>query len=158
MKKILLFTTVLALSFTSCETTQTTTNPPVGTPMVNSLTNTYWKLVELNGSALPATTVGDRNEIFMVLSSAGNKVVGNGGCNSFSGSFVSNSNGATLNFSQLVRTKMACGALQLEDGLFKVLETTDSYTLVNNELHLTKNMGTPMAKFISIAGKTGYGL
>ncbi len=154
MKKIQLLTTVLLFIFAGCETTQSTTSEPTATPQSQALTNTYWKLVELNGKALPANSTLDRKEIFMMLTDVGSKVVGNGGCNSFGGSFVPGSNGSNLTFSQLIRTKMACGALQLEDEFFKALESTNTYAIANNELHLIRDNNPPIAKFISIAGKT----
>jgi len=69
-----------------------------------SLTDTYWKLTELDGQAA-ALGAGQR-EVHMVLTSEGARVRGFSGCNRFTGSYELNEN--HLRFEPLAATRMAC--------------------------------------------------
>ncbi len=50
-----------------------------------SLTNTYWKLIELNGE--PALLSDGERELHMLLDTEGNRVKGLPGCNRFKGTY-----------------------------------------------------------------------
>ena len=63
------------------------------------LTESYWKLIELNGNAVEAKEGG--KEAHIILRKEGNRVNGNGGCNNLMGTY--SINGEKINFSQIDR-------------------------------------------------------
>lgn len=78
------------------------------------LTNTYWKLIELDGQpALPGT---NQRELHMVLTSEGNKVSGFSGCNRFMGGYEQSE--GQLQFGLLASTMMACMEGMEQEKLF----------------------------------------
>jgi heat shock protein HslJ len=84
------------------------TNPetkPAANPLaVAELKNTFWKLVELNGDAVPVRA--GEQEVHLVLSGEETRVNGFAGCNRFFGQYELD--GAKLSFSALGSTMMAC--------------------------------------------------
>ncbi len=111
----------------------------------------YWKLVELNGKTIPKTDGGER-EAHMILKQADNKVFGNGGCNSFSGSYTL-IKGNNIRISSILSTKMACENVNFENEFFTVLSTADSYMQRNDSLLLSKGNLKTMAVFIENPNK-----
>ena len=69
-----------------------------------SLTNTYWKPVELNGN--PVGLGAGQKELYMVLSSETADVKGFSGCNRFQGQYEQSGN--ALSFRPLASTRKAC--------------------------------------------------
>ena len=69
-----------------------------------SLTNTYWKLIELNGQT--AELGAGNRELHMVLTTEGNRVQGFSGCNKFTGNYQQGD--TQLHFKPLASTRMAC--------------------------------------------------
>ena len=84
------------------------------------LTETYWKLTELMGEPIVQAT-GTKTEMHLVLKKEGNLVYGNGGCNSFRGSYTL-LEGNRLSFSQLAGTLMACINMEKETAFMEVLQ------------------------------------
>jgi len=78
------------------------------------LTNTYWKLIELDGQ--PVLLGVKQRELHMVLTSEGNKVSGFSGCNRFMGGYEQSED--QLQFGQLASTKMACMEGMEQEKLF----------------------------------------
>ena len=78
------------------------------------LTNTYWKLIELDGQ--PVLLGANQKELHMVLTSEGNKVSGFSGCNRFMGGYEQNED--QLQFGQLASTMMACMETMEQEKLF----------------------------------------
>jgi heat shock protein HslJ len=68
------------------------------------LTGSTWQLSTINGTSVDASAY---RTLPFINFTTDNKVMGNGGCNSFSGSYNLNDEGG-INLSQLVSTKMAC--------------------------------------------------
>lgn len=118
----------------------------------NNITNKYWKLVEVMGQPVPTDTL-QRKEPHMILHTADNRVTGNGGCNSFGGTYQLDSVNNRLRFSPLMATKMACienERMRIEDQLFKALEMTDSYHVKGDSLQLFKARMAPLARFVAV--------
>ncbi len=114
------------------------------------ITNKYWKLVEIGGQPVQPNEQ-QRKEPHMILQVAENRVVGNGGCNGFSGTYQLDSATNRLRFSPLAATKMACmGSMDVESQLFKALEMTDSYHTSGDSLQLFKARMSPLAKFVAV--------
>ena len=75
-----------------------------------TLTNTYWKLVELDGAAV---RFGEDRELHMILK-GDNQVRGYAGCNQFTGSATVT--GDALSFGPIASTRRMCpDVMQQED-------------------------------------------
>ena len=108
------------------------------------LENTYWKLVELNGKPVVATT--RRREPHLRLSPEVKTLQGSGGCNAMRG--VYQLDGERLRFTQIATTRMACPDpyMSQENAFLKVLEATDSFKLSGDKLELLAD-GISLARF-----------
>jgi len=108
------------------------------------LENTYWKLVELNGKPVVATS--RRREPHLRLSPEAKTLQGSGGCNTMRG--VYQLDGARLRFTQIATTRMACPDpyMSQENAFWKVLEATDSFKLSADKLELLGD-GKLLARF-----------
>ena len=141
LSKLGMTTAICIFLFISCKSTQTTTNTSQNT---SNIVEKRWKLIELSGEELKAEE--QTPEIFFILNGKDNRVTGNGGCNSFTGSYTL-SEGNRISFSALVSTMMACMNMETETQFYKVLETVDNYTIKDNILSLNKARMAPLAKF-----------
>lgn len=115
-----------------------------------SIYERYWKLVELNGKAV-TTSDAQRKEPHIIFKND-QKVIGNGGCNGFGGTFELLPLNR-LKLSQVVATEMACNDMNIESEFFSVLQMVDSFTVDGDDLTLTKAKMTPLAKFKSVVMK-----
>jgi heat shock protein HslJ len=106
-----------------------------GSLPVGGLENTYWKLVELNGTSI-ATGPG-QEEPHLRLESVLRKVTVSGGCNSLGGGYQVNQ--GNLRFTPLAGTKKACpeAVMDQEGALLKALEATMTFRLFNEALSST---------------------
>ena len=111
-----------------------------------NLVERYWKLTELNGN--PVNLTG--KEAHIIFRIEGNRITGNGGCNSFFGGFETKI-GNRISFSQIGATQMACQNLETESAFFKVLEAADNYIIVDGDkLVLNKARMAPLARFEAV--------
>jgi len=86
------------------------------------LINTYWKLVEINGTAFRPSQ-GSR-DTHLILSTDESRVHGFAGCNNFFGTYQNN--GEHLSFSPLGSTRMACpDGMEAEQAFLKALDQVD---------------------------------
>lgn len=113
-----------------------------------SLSETYWKLVELNGKPLKQLPFRQQ-AAHIILKKADGRVQGSGGCNRFFGRYEIRP-GNRIHFSGLGSTMMACPGLADESAFFKVLETADTYTIRGESLQLHKARMAPLAKFEAV--------
>lgn len=112
------------------------------------LTEKYWKLTELNGQ--PVTTEEQNREPHMILREEGARVHGNGGCNSFNGTYELQE-GNRIRFSKMASTMMACpGDSDVEARFHQVLEQADNYSLNGDTLTLNKARMAPLARFEAV--------
>jgi len=143
---IILFISSIILS---CNLTKKSTNTEMSSANPNSeLIETYWKLTELMGEPIVMTS-DTKTEMRMILKKEGNQVSGNGGCNSFRGSYTL-LEGNRLSFSQLVSTKMACINMEKEGTFMEVLQKADNYSIQGKILSLNKSRMAPLAKFEAV--------
>lgn len=109
-----------------------------------------WHLDQLGGQTV-ARGSDPRRDPQLQFDGGNNRVVGSGGCNQVSGSFVRN--GSSLRLSQLAATRMACAdpAVQSTEGqFFAALQTTASYRLQGpGRLYLLDAGGNTIASFSS---------
>jgi heat shock protein HslJ len=131
----------MLMGFNACKSKQyAETADPVSA--VNSLlAGKRWKLVELNGKSV------ETQNAFLLLDKDKNMVSGNLGCNTFFGSYALKP-GNRIQFSQIISTlKMCMNDMETEDGLKKVLEMADNYTVNENTFILNRLRMAPLAKF-----------
>ena len=115
-----------------------------------SITEKYWKLIEINGKPVVMDESTGR-EPFIILKNEGNRINANGGCNSLTGSYEI-SQGNRIKFSQMISTMMACVHMEIETELKKALEMTDNYTLSADGQYLSLNRArmAPLARFEAV--------
>lgn len=147
------FTTISLFSlliFSSCCTSKKSiTDNAISQKEPSEVLEKYWKLIEINGQKVTADDFADR-EPYLILKSIDNRVTGNGGCNSFFGTYELQSNVNRISFSKMGSTRMACIKPTVENDFLKVLETVDNYTVKNDTLQLNKARMTPLAKFSAV--------
>lgn len=114
---------------------------------MGGITETYWKLVELNGQPVPAL----EREPHLILKVEGSRVTGFGGCNSFTGSYTLDEKTSRISFGQLASTMRACPAgMDVEQALGKVLAIVDNYSLNGDHLTLNRARMAPLARFEAV--------
>lgn len=97
-----------------------------------------WVLESLNGKNVEITDF--QKEIPRIeIYAAENKFLGYGGCNSITGTLFSEKD--LLRFTNIISTMMACNGNNKEDEFIKALNSTTSYTIENNRLHLSNPSG-----------------
>jgi heat shock protein HslJ/dienelactone hydrolase len=96
------------------------------------ITNTYWKLVELNGAAIEPHE--KQREVHIILEQEDNRVRGFAGCNGFFGDYELDGN--SVKFGQLASTMAACPYLEEETALFGALEKITTYKIIGETLEL----------------------
>jgi heat shock protein HslJ len=140
MKKIISLS-ILSVFLISCSTSKKMNT-------ANEFKEKYWKLIEIRGQMITAENFV--KEPYFILKSNENKVSGNSGCNSFSGSYDLQSKTNRIAFYKLAVTRMACIKPTVEEAFLKILETADNYTIKNDTLQLNKARMAPMAKFVAV--------
>lgn len=126
-------------------TSENTNSSKESTEMVEK----YWKLIEINGQKVTAENFASK-EPHLILKSEENRVTGNGGCNSFFGTYSLQTDVNRISFSKIGATRMACLQPTVESDFFNILETVDNYTVKNDTLQLNKARMAPMAKFVAV--------
>lgn len=113
-----------------------------------SLTNTYWKLVEVDGA--PITARENFREAHMVLHLDASRLAGSTGCNTLMGSYqVKNER---ITFNQVATTKMACPAAQMktERDFLATLEQAATWSVNGAALVLMGANSKPLANFEAV--------
>lgn len=112
-----------------------------------SLTNIYWKLVELDGARVSMTPEQER-EVRITLDDNG-KVTGFTGCNRVIGGYTVAAD--VLRFTQLAGTRMMCPppAMQLESAVLANLNSVTGFRIDGEQLILLKD-GAPVARYESV--------
>jgi len=112
-----------------------------------TLTNTYWKLIELNGMAVKV--LPQRPEPHLVLHSENRRLAGSGGCNRFQGSYTLE--GESLAFAQVASTMMACvDGMEQETAFFRTLESVRAWKIRGDGLELLDGSGRVVARFVAV--------
>lgn len=116
---------------------------PVYSPE-NSLVDTYWRLVELNGKPAPLGSGG--KEPHLVLQPDKPIARGFGGCNRFSAGYELD--GERLGFHRIVATRMACAeGMDLEAEYLAALARVATWSRDGERLILRDADGTVLARF-----------
>lgn len=115
--------------------------------MDESITEKYWKLVELHGKPVPAL---DREPHF-ILSAQDNRISGYAGCNGFGGSYTLDEKTSRIRFGQMASTMMACDkGMDVERGFHDVLRQADNYSLNGDSMTLNRGRMAPLARFEAV--------
>ena len=130
-----------------CAATSDSAKPDNGLAPQASLTNTYWKLTQLDGAPVTMAPQQER-EVRITLTDDG-KVTGFTGCNRVMGGYTLA--GTALRLTQLAGTRMACQPplMQLESAVLVNLNSVTGYQLEGEKLILLKD-GAPVARFESV--------
>ena len=151
----ILVSAVIASLFACSTPQQASTQVPAVAPEVvvnqpaTPLTETYWKLIDLNGKPVAG---GDREtrEAHLILKKEENRIQGHSSCNRFFGSYTLGEMNR-ISFGSIGSTKMACfDEENVELRFFDVLGKTDSYTIVGDTLSLHRARMAPLAKFVAV--------
>lgn len=113
-----------------------------------ALVEKYWKLLEVDGSAVVFTDDWVR-EPYMILKANENKINGSSGCNSFFGTYTLIGTDH-IKFTDVGSTKMACRDMEIEQKFFKALEKANSYMVNGDTLLLKDARNAPIAKFEAV--------
>ncbi|HEY9221144.1 MAG TPA: copper resistance protein NlpE N-terminal domain-containing protein [Lutibacter sp.] len=117
----------------------------------NEISEKYWKLIELNGNKI---ILGKNQDIapHLTLKNENSRVIGNGGCNAFQGTFEL-TEGNKIKFSKIASTKMFCDYMEMETALLNALNRTDNYSVKNDTVTLNNATMLSLAKFQLIYGE-----
>ena len=112
------------------------------------ITEKYWKLIELNGKPV-VLDESFKQEPFFILRNEERCLNGHGGCNTILGTFEIDPTAKRIKFSQMTTTMMMCLNMEFEDGMKKVFEMADNYSLSPDGKYLSLNRArmAPLARF-----------
>ncbi|NDV46795.1 META domain-containing protein [Paludibacter sp. 221] len=127
---------------------ESATEPNYTLAKASDIIEKYWKLIEVNGKEVK-TSENQAKEAHFILKLENNRVNGNGGCNSFFGTYVIK-NGNRISFSQMGSTMMACLNMETESQFMRALEMTDNYTVNGDTLSLNRARMAPLARFVAV--------
>ena len=123
--------------------------PPSQPPKPDrALTNTYWKLTELNGA--PVKVLPEQREPHLILQTEQKRLSGSGGCNRLMGAYTLD--GASLSFGKVASTMMACvDGMEQEQAFFAALEAVRSWVIQGDQLELLGEDGERVvARFVAV--------
>jgi heat shock protein HslJ len=111
-----------------------------------SLTNTYWRPVEISGK--PVEVMTNQREPHLMLVPGENKMRGFAGCNQMQGLYEVQAN--SLRFIGTATTRMFCQeTMEQEDAFLHAIESTATYKVVGETLELYDMNGELLARFES---------
>lgn len=115
--------------------------------MAAGITEKRWKLVELRGQPVPASS----REPYLILKVEDNRAHGSTGCNSFGGTYTLNEEASRISFGQIAMTQMFCAdAMETEKAFTEVLEQADNYSLNGDHMTLNRARMAPLARFEAV--------
>lgn len=140
----------LASSASSAAPSPAPLDPAAASSASATLINTYWKLLELNGKAVPRPSERGR-EVQITLHEQDQRLAGFSGCNRLMGSYRLGEAGQ-LKFGQLAGTMMACppAAMALEQQVHAMLAEVASYRLQGQQLALLNAARQVLARFEAV--------
>jgi heat shock protein HslJ len=111
------------------------------------LENTRWKLLTVDGK--PVIMAGEQREPYFALQPDKHAVAGFSGCNNLAGGYTLN--GASLSFSQMAMTMMACEHnMETEQAFTAALRKVASWRITGEKLDLLDAGQTVVAQFASV--------
>jgi heat shock protein HslJ len=119
-------------------------SPSTALHRANALHGTYWKLVQLNDTAVRDGLL--LRESHLRLDANRQQFSGSGGCNQLTGRFAQSGIDG-ISFSDLASTKMACQGMEIEKGFLKSLERVVRWRIEGERLQLLDNSGKAVSEF-----------
>lgn len=120
-------------------------SPEAGVKPDVPLTNTYWKLVELDGGPVQP---GEGKELHMILK-GDDRVGGYSGCNQFMGSVTVSGDG--LSFGPIAATRRMCeGTMDQEMAYLQALENAHRFEISGENLTLENANGEISMRFVAV--------
>lgn len=135
-------------SGTSTDTLAMATTEAAPSTAPVTVTEKKWKLIELAGQPVADSING--KQPYIMFKKADSSYEANGGCNGMGGKFELDEQTLRIHFKQGMSTMMACPDMGVEDGLKKVFESTDNYSISDSMLSLNKARMAPLARFIAV--------
>lgn len=112
------------------------------------LTNTYWKLLSIDGEPI-VMAAQQTKEAFLQMVEDNGAIKGFGGCNYFSGRY--NVEGHSLSFSPLASTRKACiYGMEDEAKFLQILDQTAYYSIHKEDLTLLNERKKPIARLQAV--------
>ncbi len=112
-----------------------------------SLTETYWKLVQLGDR--PVEVLPNQPEPHLILHATASRVAGSGGCNRVTGSFTHDAQ--TLSFGETATTRMICrDGMEQERTFLDALQRARAWRVRGDELELLDEPGEVVARFVAV--------
>lgn len=151
----LLFAGLIVSGFllVACQPAQNTNEKMTMEEPTAALTDTYWKLVSLDGKAVVMGENQEREQHFVIRAEQ-NQITGFAGCNGFFGAYETtpkNAKQGSATFSNLGATKMACPDLALnEQDFLNVFANTVNYEIAGETLILSDKSSNELATFTSV--------
>ena len=112
-----------------------------------SLTETYWKLVQIGGQ--PAEVLEGKREAHIILHKGEGRAAGSAGCNRFSGSYDLAGDQLTFGPSAATR-KMCADGMDQEMAYLQALTRIASYKIEGEELRVRDEDGEVLARFEAV--------
>ena len=110
-----------------------------------TLTNTDWKLVELNGGAV---SPGEGKDLHMILRGE-DQVGGYAGCNQFTGSMTVTGDG--LSVGPIASTRRMCqDVMEQESAFLQALENAQRYSISGEDLAIENASGEVTMRFVAV--------
>lgn len=142
MKNILTLSLLICITLFGCKTKDINNKSSDQTSI--ALVGTKWVLIKLNGDVVQLNNP-QLTQPFIKLSEDKN-IGGNGGCNSFGGSYTLTDKNA-ISFSKMISTLRYCEDQGIESAFIGNLQKTASYGITKNELILKDENGHILAAF-----------
>ena len=121
---------------------------PAISDVETSLTNTYWKLIELNGQPVVMMS-SQRKEAYLQLRKENKVVRGFAGCNNFSGTYETTN--SQISLTALMTTRKACvDIMSTEVQFLSLLEQATSFKITGESLILLNSSGDVTAEFAAV--------
>jgi heat shock protein HslJ len=141
------FFIVLLTALTACSP-QYSTQPDADTP---KLFRTWWRVEKIDGQDAGFIR-GQRRDMHIILYSSG-KMVGSGGCNQISGSFVQSP--GSIRFGAITLSKMMCqpGVMSRERAFISALRKCSSYIVRGRRLTMYDRAGREVLRFMAIPSR-----
>ncbi len=115
--------------------------------VTNTITEKYWKAIEINGQSIEPQENQWREPHF-ILKEANNRLQGNTGCNGIGATYQLNTENGIM-ISNIIATKIYCKNIP-ESAFLQALQNADNYTIEGDTLTLNKAKMAPLAKFVVV--------
>lgn len=149
MKYVLSLSLMLCLMLFNCKSQDA--KQKSGNTSETQLIGTKWELTKLNKDLVNLTSP-ELEQPFIMLTAKDNGVGGNGGCNTFAGTFTLKDN-QHIEFSQLLATMRYCEDNGIENVFMGNLQKASTYTIVKDKLTFKDKNGYVLTTFQAVSSK-----